>query len=159
MTRSLLLALLLILAGCTAESSDEPPADADEPTIPFRKDGEVTFYQGGEEEVTIDVEIAETDSARERGLMQRHSLPEQSGMLFLFPSTERSGFWMANTPLSLDIMFVAADSQIVDIAKYTRPFSSKNIPSRQPYRYVVEVPAGFADNYGIVEGDRIRWRR
>lgn len=159
MTRSLLLALLLVLAGCTAESSDEAPADADKPTIPFQKDGEVTFYQDGDEEVTIDVEIAETDSARERGLMERRSLPDQSGMLFLFPSTERSGFWMANTPLSLDIIFVGPDSQIVDIAKYTTPYSSKNVPSRQPYRFVVEVPAGFSDTHGIVEGDRIRWRR
>ena len=91
--------------------------------------------------------------------MQRASLPDSSGMLFLFPQTEQSGFWMANTPLSLDIIFVNADSQIVDIAKYTKPLSSKNIPSQAPYRYVVEVPAGFTDTHGLVEGNRISWTR
>jgi len=66
---------------------------------------------------------------------------------------------MANTPLSLDIIFVNGDSQIVSIAKYTRPYSTETISSQYPARFVVEVPAGFTDTYGILEGDRIRWRR
>ncbi len=128
--------------------------------IPFRKDGTLTFIRAdGRPIVTIDIEIAETDSARQRGLMQRPSLPPRSGMLFLFDREEPQSFWMANTPLSLDIIFVDADSQIVDIHKYARPFSTDVIASAAPAKFVVEVPAGFTDQYGILEGDRIRWRR
>ncbi len=128
--------------------------------IAFRKDGTLTFIRAdGTPIVTIDIEIAETDSARQRGLMQRTSMPPRSGMLFLFDREEPQSFWMANTPLSLDIIFVNADSQIVDIHRYAKPFSTEPITSAAPAKFVVEVPAGFVDQYGILEGDRIRWKR
>lgn len=158
MTR--LLAVLLVLFGACENRADyEDPPDDTTATIPFREDGTLTFIQDSADAVQIAIEIAETDSARRRGLMERASLPDSSGMLFIFPSPEQSGFWMANTPLSLDIIFVSPDSQIVDLAKYTKPLSSKNVPSSKPYQFVVEVPAGFADTHGIVEGNRVRWNR
>jgi len=127
--------------------------------IPFRKDGELTFIRSnGTPIVTIGIEIAATDSARQRGLMQRKSLPPRSGMLFIFERAQPQSFWMANTPLALDIIFVGPDSQIVYIAKYAKPFSTEPITSPYPAQFVVEVPAGFVDEYGIVEGDRIRWK-
>lgn len=150
---------LLLLGGCGGETPEKPQDDENAVSIPFRKDGTLTFWRDGSPVATIDIEIAESDSARARGLMQRESLPEQSGMLFLFNREEMQSFWMANTPLALDIMFVDADSQIVDIAKYTRPFSSSSIASGSPARYVVEVPAGFSDRYGIAESDKVTWRR
>jgi len=110
--------------------------------------------------VTIDLEIADTDSARERGMMQRTGFPnDRSGMLFPFDEEQPQSFWMSNTPVALDIVFVDADSQIVNIAKYTTPFSNERYESGAPAQYVVEVPAGFADSHGLLEGDRIRWRR
>ena len=151
---------LLVGTGCGGGGEAEPPADPDEePAIPFRRDGSLTFLRGGEEVVSIDIEIAETDSARERGLMQRELLPDRSGMLFIFDREEPQGFWMGNTPLALDLIFVDADSQIVDVDKYNRPFDPSSIVSDAPARFVVEVPAGFADTYGISETDRIRWQR
>lgn len=150
---------LLLATGCGGGNA-EPPADSNEgPAIAFRRDGSLTFLRGGEEVVSIDIEIAETDSARQRGLMQREALPEQSGMLFIFEREEPQGFWMGNTPLSLDLIFVDADSQIVDVDKYNRPFDPSTIASDAPAKFVVEVPAGFADTYGISETDRVRWRR
>jgi uncharacterized protein len=92
----------------------------------------------------IAIEIADTDEARTRGLMQRESLPTRSGMLFIFDDEAPRSFWMANTPLALDIMFVSADSQIVTIQKYTRPFSPQSVASTAPARFVVEVPAGYS---------------
>ena len=115
--------------------------------------------RGDQDLATIDIEIAETDSSRERGLMQRTSLPDQSGMFFIFDREEPQEFWMANTPLSLDIFFVNADSQIVNIARYTKPYSSEHGPSIDPAMYVVETEAGFADTYGITESDQVRWTR
>jgi uncharacterized membrane protein (UPF0127 family) len=66
---------------------------------------------------------------------------------------------MANTPLALDLFFLNADSQVVSIEKYAQPNTAASIPSEGPAQYVLETPAGFADSYGIVAGDRVRWRR
>lgn len=159
--RYALLALLLLTA-CANDGADAPPArSADDAIhIPFRDDGDLVFLDpDGQEVKAIDIEVAEGDSARARGMMQRQSFPENAGMLFLFEREEPQGFYMANTPLSLDIMYVNADSEIVHIAKYTRPYSSETIPSRAPAQYVVETPAGFADTYGITESYRVRWTR
>lgn len=152
-----LLTFVFLLAACGEEPTVDPPSDG--PSIAFRKDGTLTFMRGGNDVVTIDIEIAESDSARARGLMQRTSLPEMSGMLFIFEREETQSFWMGNTPLGLDLIFVAADSHIVDIDKYNRPFSSASIVSDAPARFVVEVPAGFSDTHGISESHQVRWER
>ena len=165
--RSALLALLttlLLLAplGCQSDSgSSSSTADTSStPTIPFDNEGQLVFLQDADSLVTIDIEVADTDSARQRGMMEREGFPNPtSGMLFPFPEETQRSFWMANTPVALDLFFISADSQIVHIAKYAKPVSSDNIPSQQPAKYVLETPAGFADSYGVLEGDRVRWRR
>lgn len=160
---SLLTAALLLTSACGGTESESSNDDADsppEPTIPFDEEGELALVQDGDTVVTIQIEIAETDSARTRGMMQRSGFPDEtSGMLFPFPEEGPRSFWMANTPVALDIFFIASDSQIVDIAKYTTPFSPESVQSDAPARYVLETPAGFADSYGLLEGDRVRWRR
>ena len=161
----LLLLCGVLLGGLFAcgRSGDSPSAEAEADTtetIPFTTEGRLAFIQDGDSTATIDIEIAETDSARERGMMQREGFPnDRSGMLFLFPKEQPRSFWMSNTPVALDIIFVNADSQIVSIAKYTTPFSSEHYRSGDPAQFVVEVPAGFADSHGILEGNSIRWRR
>ena len=156
-----ILILLTILAssGCGSENAESADPTADLPAIPFRQDGTLTFLSNGDEIVTIDIEIADTDSARQRGLMQRASLPDRSGMLFIFERQQPQSFWMGNTPLGLDLMFVNTDSQIVDIDKYNKPYDPSSIASDAPARYVVEVPAGFSDTWGISETNRVRWKR
>jgi uncharacterized membrane protein (UPF0127 family) len=163
---SLCTALLLITAcgggsggGSDASSSSGAAQTVSDP-IPFDEEGTLAFLQEGDTVQTIQIEIAETDSARQRGMMQREGFPDEtSGMLFPFEAEEPRSFWMANTPVALDIFFVSADSQIVRIAKYTTPYSSESIASEAPAQYVVETPAGFADRHGLLEGDRVRWQR
>ena len=154
------LLVTLTLSACEPRD-DVPPPDAADTTeaVPFRQDGTLAFLAEGDTIVTVAIEIAETDSARVRGLMQRDELPDRSGMLFIFKREELQSFWMANTPLSLDLFFVNADSQVVNVIKYTRPLSDESLFSENPAQYVVEMPAGFADTYGIVEGNEARWRR
>ena len=158
-----LLATVLVFAplGCQTNSDSSSPSDAENTTtIPFDTEGRLTFIQDGDSLVTIDLEIAESDSARERGMMQREGFPnETSGMLFPFDAEEERSFWMANTPVALDLFFIDADSQIVHIARYARPNSPDPIPSEEPAQYVLETPAGFADSYGVLEGDQVRWQR
>jgi uncharacterized membrane protein (UPF0127 family) len=79
-------------------------------------------------------------------------------MLFVFVISELQSFWMKNTPLSLDIMFVNENKEIVKIHKSTTPYSKESLPSEKKSMYVVEVIAGFSDKYGIKEGDKIDFK-
>lgn len=91
--------------------------------------------------------------------MYRENMQEDQGMLFIFPVEEYQSFYMKNTIMPLDIMFVNSKKQIVKIHKNTTPYSEKSLPSFNPAVYVVEVNAGFSDKFGIKEGSYIDWRR
>lgn len=151
-----LLVLLLALTGCEPSEPRTPAS----PDLRFRPDGYLDFLRPDGTIITrIAIEIAESDSAQMRGLMQRTTLPARGGMLFINPDARPRTFWMKNTPLSLDILFVAPDSGIVNIARNTRPYSEETIPSTGPAQFVVEVRAGFTQQHGIDDSARIRWKR
>ncbi len=101
------------------------------------------------------VEMALTEAEKARGLMFRRELPEGRGMLFDFIREQEVSFWMKDTPISLDIIFVRADGRIRRIASNTQPQSERPIPSRGPVRAVLEVIAGTAKKLGIAPGDRV----
>ncbi len=152
-----LVLLVLLTASCQNSSETSPPVAT--PEIPFRVDGTLDILRMGEPMLSLNIEIADTDSLRERGMMQRTSFPPESGMLFMFDTQEPRQFWMGNTPLSLDLLFISTDSVVVNIAKRAKPYSDEPIVSGQPAQFVLEVPGGFTDTRGIVEGDQIRWVR
>lgn len=128
--------------------------------LTFTKEGELTFItKDGKFISQIDIEIAEDDQSRGQGLMYRYKMAETQGMLFIFPSETRQSFWMRNTPLSLDMIFVNKNNEIVTIHKNTEPFKEISYPSTAPAIYVIEVNAGYTDKHGIDEGDKITWRR
>jgi len=157
---TLLTLLVLLLPACTEDSGSSTDDSTDTMTIPFDKEGRLAFVQDRDTLVSLDIEVADTDSARERGMMQRDGFPsERSGMLFPFDEEKTRSFWMANTPLALDLFFINADSEVVRIKKYAQPNTAASIPSKAPAQYVLETGAGFADSYGIVEGARVQWRR
>ena len=153
------LLIAIVVAGGCASPSPEPPPRTQNQGVPFNRQGELTFEKEGEDVVTIAIEIADTDSLRGRGLMERTSLPDRSGMLFEFPFPDIQRFYMANTQMSLDFFFVGEDSVVVNTVKYAQPLSLDNIASTGPAKWVVEVEAGFIDTWGLVAGDRIRYRR
>jgi uncharacterized membrane protein (UPF0127 family) len=127
---------------------------------PFRKDAELVFLSpDGAVRGRIDAEIAEGLHERVKGLMFREHLGPDQGMLFLFPVEEPRSFWMKNTPLPLDILFLDSERTVVSIRKDTVPYSEKSVQSERPARYVVEVNAGFVDRHGIETGDRAFWQR
>jgi uncharacterized protein len=101
------------------------------------------------------VELATNDAERARGLMFRKSLPEGQGMLFDFKHEGPVSFWMHNTYISLDMIFIAGDGRIVHIAENAKPQSDDLIPSGGPVRAVLEVIAGTAQKLGIAPGDRV----
>ena len=89
--------------------------------------------------------------------MYRKEMPEMSGMLFLFPRAEPLSFWMKNTILPLDIIFINTAYTIVGIAHNTTPFSEKPLPSGSPAQFVLEVNGGFCQRYGVAVGDRVEF--
>jgi uncharacterized membrane protein (UPF0127 family) len=101
------------------------------------------------------VEIADTEASREKGLMFRKSLPEGTGMLFDFKSEQPVGFWMENTYIPLDMIFIRADGRIAKIVENTKPLSKDIIPSGVPVLAVLEVAGGTAHKLGIEPGDRV----
>jgi uncharacterized protein len=103
----------------------------------------------------FNVELAITDKEREHGLMFRKSLPEGQGMLFDFKSDREVSFWMRNTLISLDMIFIAGDGHIAHIVENAKPLSDNMIPSRAPVRAVLEVIAGTVQKLGIAPGDRV----
>lgn len=164
MTRfSLLVAFVVLFTGCTQPEADQPAVeDASSESsvnIPFRNDGTLTISRDDEVYLTLEIEIADTDSSRNRGLMQRDGLPEDSGMWFIFDQENEQGFWMANTRMALDLIFVRSDGQIQSITKYVQPMRTETIPSNGPAQYVLEVEAGYSDTIGILEGDMVAFER
>jgi uncharacterized membrane protein (UPF0127 family) len=101
------------------------------------------------------VELADNDAERAKGLMYRKELPEGQGMLFDFHREQDVSFWMQNTYISLDMVFIRGDGRILRIAEHTEPLSTRLIPSGGPVRAVLEVIGGTARKLGIAPGDRV----
>jgi len=101
------------------------------------------------------VEIADNDAERAKGLMYRKELPEGQGMLFDFHREQEVSFWMQNTYIPLDMVFIRADGRILRIAENTEPLSTKLISSGGPVRAVLEVIGGTTRKLGIAPGDRV----
>jgi uncharacterized membrane protein (UPF0127 family) len=101
------------------------------------------------------VELATNELERERGLMFRKELPEGYGMLFDFHTDQTANFWMRNTYIPLDIIFIKSDGHILRIAEHAKPMSDDLIPSGGPIRAVLEVIGGTARKLGIAPGDTV----
>jgi uncharacterized membrane protein (UPF0127 family) len=151
----LLLVALAPLLGLSCTDDPEQPETQD-----FQNEGTLAFLQpNGDTLRAITIDIADTDAERERGLMRQRSLGYDQGMLFIFETVDEGSMWMKNTPLPLDIVFVAPDSQVINIARQTTPLSEEKITPAAPRKYAVEVRAGFADRFGLTDSTRIRWTR
>lgn len=156
---------LYFLQGCNKKDSSsewkvkDPKEEINKhPEPSFQKEGDLTFVKkDGKEIKKIDIEVADDNSQRAQGLMWRKSMPENEGMLFIFPEDADQAFWMKNTIMPLDIIFINSDKEIVKIYKNAVPYSEKSMPSEKKAMYVVETVAGFCDKNGISEGDKISY--
>jgi uncharacterized membrane protein (UPF0127 family) len=142
------LAALLLVAGCAVlAASREPVGAAEQDTIEIVSSSGVHAFS---------VELVTADEERSRGLMFRKELPEGHGMLFDFQhDTPGVSFWMHNTYISLDMIFIRGDGHILRIAENAEPMSDSLIPAGGPVRAVLEVIAGTARKLGIAPGDRV----
>ena len=179
LARGPLLALAIVAtAGCGRSSGEEPGADDVAPrdgvdpgerdrggdvSDPIRDEGpgepgpEVVFRPNGRPEARVAVEVMRTPRQIQRGLMYRAHLPPDQGMLFVFPRAGERRFWMKNTLVPLDMVFIGPDGKIGRIAANTVPMSLDPVPSIDPVSAVLEIAGGRAAELGIKDGDKVSW--
>jgi uncharacterized membrane protein (UPF0127 family) len=151
--------LCLYIAGCHNNHSVSTNVVTDNGPQ-FTKEGELYFLSKVNSDTLrkIDIELATTNQERAQGLMDRKSMTDEQGMLFIFPSASEQSFWMKNTYISLDIIYIDDHKEIVSIQKSTTPLSEESLPSFKKAQYVLEVNAGFFDKYHIAYGDKISYK-
>ncbi|WP_240359431.1 DUF192 domain-containing protein [Pyxidicoccus trucidator] len=166
LVRGAWLTAALLLAGCQQEAQGSPPRSASAPkaapTKPPVTDiiaedyvmqplprGYVRLKDAFGGVHRVEVEIAATPESRTRGLMWRKELADGKGMLFLFPEEEVQGFWMRNTLIPLDMLFIGTDLRIVGIVSRAVPRTLQSRSVGLPSQYVLEVPGGWTEQKGI----------
>ncbi len=147
------LAVLLSAFSCSQSKQVVPKKKSNE--YVFRKDARVYVLKNKDTVAVFDTEIADDEYERETGLMYRKSMKENQAMLFVFDDEDVRFFYMKNTYIPLDIVYIGADSVIVSIAKQARPLDETPLSSHYPARFVLEIKGGLADQKGIARGDRI----
>ena len=170
-TRTILVLFILMFSimGCVKEDSAKPDAkagnnaDSDNGAIQgteFRKDGELFIHASdGKLKAGFEIEVASSEQASLQGLMYRESMDVSQAMFFDPRGLANTPFWMKNTYIPLDIIFIDADEKIMHIVENTRPFSEERVYSNGIYRYVLEINAGLSEEYGLRIGDRIKWTK
>ena len=147
----LIAAACALLAGCQAQPGGAAPSAAEQVArVPLT-------IQTARGVRRFMVEIARTEQEQERGLMYRTALPADGGMIFPMEPPRPATFWMKNTPLPLDMIFIRADGTIARIAAETVPYSLDMVESGEPVAAVLEIIGGGAAAAGIEEGDRVSW--
>jgi hypothetical protein len=125
-------------------------------TQPKQPAVEELTIETGKGEKAFSVEVVREEKERSRGLMFRQTMDADHGMLFDYDPPQDVSFWMKNTFIPLDIIFVGADGRIIAIAENTTPLSLEPIPSGGPARGVLEINGGLSAKLGIKVGDRVR---
>lgn len=112
----------------------------------------------GQESSTFTLKVADTDAKRERGLMYVKSMPADEGMIFIYPEEQIQTFWMKNTFIPLDLIFISKDQKVVGIINDARIMSEKSLSIKKPSLYVIELNAGTAKEVGIEVGTEITFK-
>jgi len=156
--RRLILAVLAASALCAGPSAAARAAAAASAPQQASRHAALRFVSGRK----ITVDLVDTPAEREKGLMFRRSLPKDYGMLFVFPMEMDMTFWMKNTWVSLDIVFIGADHRVTRIHERVRPSTAQTTDeavarARGPAQYVLELPAGAARRYRLKIGQPLEF--
>lgn len=147
------LVVVIVLSGVYLAQRSPTAAEGQAMMLPVDPAPLVAQTRSGERSFSI--EVADEMREREQGLMFREQMDDDHGMLFVFEDTHDVGFWMKNTPLPLDLIFIGQDGRVRAV-KRGEPLSPAVISPNAPVRFVLEVKAGIAEKSGIENGDRIR---
>ena len=141
------LVIITVMTVATMGSSCKQEAKG-----PLNQNLPTTTMRLGSEQFTL--EVADEDKEREVGLMNRRSMPADHGMIFVFPQESRLSFYMKNTLIPLDILYLDADGDVVDI-RQMQPLDLSSVPSRAPAKYAIELNLGTAARLGLKPGDHL----
>jgi uncharacterized protein len=162
--RGLFLGLVLLATSCTAANSSRSadaqgcsPGEPREDSAAGLRQIELCVESGGKTHSLV-VEVAEGWQQQQRGLMFRTELADNRGMFFPFDETRTASFWMKNTVIPLDIIFIRADGTIENIEEDTIPYSTFPVLSTGPVIAVLELRGGLTGEVGIAAGDKVRWK-
>lgn len=127
--------------------------------ITFTKEGELTILKADNDSIIakLDIEIADDEYSTQTGLMYRHSMAENQGMLFVFKDLRQRSFYMKNTEIPLDIIYLNSEKEIVSIQKNAKPFDETSLPSETVSQYVLEVNAGLSEKWNLEKNDKIEY--
>jgi uncharacterized membrane protein (UPF0127 family) len=154
---TLLLIALSFVYGCKKEAAT-PTVEA--PKYAFRNDGSLDIVaKDGSIKGSFKIEIVEKEEEVMRGLKYRESMEPDQAMLFIFAKPDYYDFWMQDTYLPLDMLFIGSDETIFQIEENAKPFSEERISPTQVNNYVLEINAGIAKQMNIQTGDKISWKR
>lgn len=157
MWRSLFVAFVLVL---TASCKQDAARSIVNSPVTFTKEAEGSIYKGDSLLVSaLDIEIAATPYERQTGLMYRESMKETQGMWFVFEDEAPRAFYMKNTLIPLDILYVDSQGIVVSIIKNAAPLNETSLPSEGPARYVLELIGGSCDKWNIGVNDSIVIRK
>lgn len=127
--------------------------------ISFNKEAELVFLNDNDTIVNLDIELAKSEYEQQTGLMHRSEMAMHQGMLFVYDDERpRPTFYMKNTKLALDLIYINANKRVVEINKNAKPFDETPIKAEQPAKYVLEVNAGFADKYKISDSLQVNFK-
>ncbi|WP_237738928.1 DUF192 domain-containing protein [Galbibacter marinus] len=126
--------------------------------LSFKKEGELSIYKGDSLKIgNIDIEIADNEYERQTGLMYRTSMENNQGMLFIFEDEQPRSFFMKNTSIPLDILFIDSNNRIINSIENAAPMSEESLRSQGPAQYVLELNAGMIEMWKLQSGDRIEF--
>lgn len=149
----------LFCIGLIFNSCKEEKKNIKSTEITFKKEGELTLFKSTTDTIIseLDIEIADTDYDVQTGLMYRNSMRENQGMLFVFPEMRERFFYMKNTRIPLDLIYIDNNKFIVSFQKNANPLDESSLPSEVPAQYVLEVNGGLAEKWLLEIGDRIEF--
>lgn len=151
----LVLVFNIALVSCKKEKQSITQTE-----VKFKKEGELSIFNTENDslKVALDIEIADTDFDIQTGLMYRNSIAPKQGMLFIFEDERERFFYMKNTRIPLDIIYINTNQAIISFQKNAKPFDEMSLPSGGPAKYVLEINAGLADKWGLKAGDSISFK-
>jgi uncharacterized membrane protein (UPF0127 family) len=147
--------------GTTSKSKGQQAKGSNNIEPTFRKEAELAILDssGVDTILFLDIELAESMPEIQYGMMYRKSMEPQTGMLFIMGEQRRQSFYMKNTYVSLDIIYINDNMEIVSIQKNAVPLDESSLPSEGPASLVLEIKGGLSDQLGLKTGQMIRWRR
>jgi hypothetical protein len=156
-----IVAMLTLGACCVPFHSCKEDQKTIKPlVIEFKKEGELVLKKVNDSIIKrLDIEIADDDYQTQTGLMYRDQMDQDQGMLFVFPEADYHSFYMKNTKIALDIIYIDADKKIVSFQKNAQPFKETSLPSIVPAKYVLEINAGLSDQWLLEVGDKVEYQR